>query len=196
MVCAEIAVFVRNCYSLPSRLFKIGGSENLPGKKTRSVTYADDFTDAGSITNLLLWWNTLITLGPLFGYHPEPNKSRLIVKAGMKDIALKTFENTGINITEERKHHLGAVITPIEYRENYVTEKMNTWLNELNVLCDIARIEPQAAYSCFVSGHKHKLTYIIKTIPNIFHQLEKIDELILTKFMPQITGGIYVNMVV
>ena len=33
----------------------------------------------------------------------------------------------------------------------------------------------------------------MKTIPNISHQLEKNDELILTKFIPTITGGIYVN---
>ena len=61
------------------------------------------------------------------------------------------------------------------------------------MLCEIARIEPQAAYKCFVSAYKHKLTYIMRTIPIISHQLEKIDELILTKFIPVITGGIYVN---
>ena len=33
----------------------------------------------------------------------------------------------------------------------------------------------------------------MRTIPNISHQLEKIDELILTKFIPVITGGISVN---
>ena len=55
--------------------------------------------------------------------------------------------------------------------------------------------EPQAAYSCFVSGYKHKPTYIMRTIPNISHQLDKIDHLILTKFIPAITGGTYVNPV-
>ena len=87
MICPEIAVFVKNCYSLPLRLLIIGGSEliscegttqrdpaamatyaiviiplllmlvdraeQLPGKRTKSVAYADDFTGAGSITNLL-----------------------------------------------------------------------------------------------------------------------------------------------
>ena len=101
-----------------------------------------------------------------------------------------SFENTGKNITDGMRH-LGAVIGTIEYRENYVTQKMNNWLDELNMLCDIARIEPQAAYSCFVSWYKHKLTYI--TIPNISHLLEKIDALIVTKIIPAITGGIYVN---
>ena len=115
-------------------------------------------------------------------------------EAHHENFALKTFENTGINITEDSKRHLRAVIGPTEYCENYVTQKANTWLDELNMLCDISRIEPQAAYSCFVSGYKHKATsYIMRTIPNISHQLEKIDELILTKFIPAITGGIYVN---
>ena len=71
---------------------------------------------------------------------------------------------------------------------------MKTWLDELNMLCDTARIKPQTAYSCFVSGYKQKLTYIIRTIPNISNQLEKIDELILTKFIPAITCSIYVNL--
>ena len=103
---------------------------------------------------------------------------------------MKTLENTGINITEDGKRHLGAVTGSIEYRENYVTQKVNTWLDDLNMLCDIARIELQAAYSCFVSGYKHKLAHVIRTIPNISHQLQKIDELIVTKFIPAITGGI------
>ena len=105
---------------------------------------------------------------------------------------LKEFENIDINISEDGKRHWGAVIGSIEYHENYVTQKVNTWLDELNILCDIARIAPQAEYSCFVNGYKHKV-YIMRTIPKMCTQLEKIDELILTKFIPEITGGIYVN---
>ena len=66
----------------------------------------------------------------------------------MKYIALKTFENAGISITEGDKRHLGAVIGSIEYRDNYVTQKVNTWLDELKMLCDFTRIEPQTAYTC------------------------------------------------
>ena len=52
----------------------------------------------------------------------------------MKDIALKTFVNTGIYIIEDVKYHMGAVISSIEYRENCVTQKVNTWLDESNML--------------------------------------------------------------
>ena len=181
MACPEIAVFVRNCYALPPRVFIPGGSELKPcdqyqadqilGKKTKSVAYTDDFTGAGSITNLLHWWNTLTTLGPLFGYYPIPTKCWLIVKPRMKDIALKTFGNTGINITEDGQRHLGVFIGSIEYCENYVTQKVNTWLDELIMLFNITRIEPQAAYSCFVSAYK--VTYIMRIVPNIPHHQEK-----------------------
>ena len=227
VICPEIAVFVKSCYSLPSRLMclcahdlkscegttqgdpaamaiyaiaiiplllmLVDQAEQLPGKRTKSVAYADDLTGAGSIKNLFHWCNTFTTLGPLFGHHPKPTKCWLIVRPRMKYVALKTFESTGINITEDGMGHLGAVIGTIEYRENYVTQKVNNWLDELNMLCDIARIEPQAAYCCFVSGYKHKLTYIMRTISNVSHQLEKTDALILTKFIPAITGGIYDN---
>ena len=54
---------------------------------------------AGSITNLLHWWSILGTLSPLFGYYLEPTKCWLIVKPRMKDIALKAFENTVIQLT-------------------------------------------------------------------------------------------------
>ena len=63
---------------------------------------------------------------PTIGYHPEPTKCWLIVKPRMKDIALKTFKNTDINTTKDGRRHLGAVIGSIEYRENYVTQKVNT----------------------------------------------------------------------
>ena len=38
---------------IPLSLMLVDQSEQLPGKRTKSVAYADDFTGAGSITNLL-----------------------------------------------------------------------------------------------------------------------------------------------
>ena len=47
--------------------------------------------------------------------------------------------------------------------------------------------EPQAAYAAFTSGFKHKLTYFIRTIPNLSELLKPIDEIINTQFIPAIT---------
>ena len=53
----------------------------------------------------------------------------------------------------------------------------------------IAKTEPQAAYTAFVSGFKHRLTYHIRTIRDI--NLAKLDETIDTVFIPAITDGHY-----
>ena len=58
------------------------------------------------------------------------------------------------------------------------------------MLCKIACFEPQAAYSCFVKGFKHKPTFYIRTILNISSHLKRSDEVITTEFIPAITGGI------
>ena len=105
------------------------------------------------------------------------------------------FEDTKINITVNGKRHLGEVIGSEEYRDDYVINKADQIANEQNNLCEIAKVEPQAQYSCFVSGFKHKLNYIMRTIPNISHLLKPIDDIILTKFIPAITDGIKINQV-
>ena len=46
----------------------------------QQVWYADDETAAGSLTNLLTWWQNLTDLGPKFGYSPNATKSILLVK--------------------------------------------------------------------------------------------------------------------
>ena len=72
-------------------------------------------------------------------------------------------------------------------------QKINKWVEDLYVLSEIAKIEPQAAYTCFLSGQKHKLNYYIRTIPGTSNLLRKVDEVILTEFIPVITGGITIT---
>ena len=56
------------------------------------------------------------------------------------------------------------------------------------MLCKIAWYEPQAAYSCFITGYKHLPTHFIRTIPNINNQLKQLDEIVRTEFIPAISG--------
>ena len=58
------------------------------------------------------------------------------------------------------------------------------------MLSKIARSEPQAAYTAFVSSFIHKLTYHIRTMPNIYKQhLSKLDDIVDNVFIPAITEG-------
>ena len=97
-------------------------------------------------------------------------------------------QNVSLKVTDTRiipcPHTLYVNIS------KYVQEKIDQWIKELRVLCKIAWCEPQAAYSGFIKGFKHKPIYFMRTIPNIKTQLKQLDDVIRTEFIPVITGGI------
>ena len=187
-----IAMAVYATATIPLMFIEI--LNELPDSQAKTSAFADDFSAAGSIRNLMQWWKILCDLGPKFGYFPEPSKSWIIIKPGLLEKAVSEFQGTGVKITEDGKRHLGAVIGTEDYREEYMTKKINQWSAEIEVLCRIANIEPQAAHSCFISGYKNRLSYYMRTIPNIGYLLERIDNIITTKLIPAITGGKQVSV--
>ena len=74
-----------------------------------------------------------------------------------------------------------------EGRRKYFEELCDDWCSQLEVLSTIARTEPQAAYAAFTAGFKHKLTYFLRTIPNIADLVERVDNILDSKFIPAIT---------
>ena len=52
---------------MPLLFMLVDQTEQLHGKRLKTVVYDDDFTGASSITNLLHFWNTFATLGALLG---------------------------------------------------------------------------------------------------------------------------------
>ena len=179
IICPLIATYLRNCYTLPSRLFIIGGTEipssvgttqgdptamsiyaiaiiplvlmimeimsTSPNNISKMVAYADDFTAGGTVKDLKYWWERLCELGPKFGYYPEADKTRRIVKNDFYDIANTTFKSTKINVTSNGKRHLGTVIGSKSYKEDYMNEKIDQWIKEVKLLSERAKIEPQCA---------------------------------------------------
>ena len=133
----------------------------------KTAAYADDLIVAGLIDQIRIWWNTLCRLGPKFGYFPEARKSWIIVRENAKERAQTIFDNTTIKVTTDDQRHLGAVIGTANFKQNYMKEKISQWIQELRILNKIASYKPQAAYSCFITGFKHKPTYFMRTIPNI-----------------------------
>ena len=96
------------------------------------------------------------------------------------------FGNTRINLTSEDTRHLGAVIGNHPYKEKYVNELVTNLNNQLRLLSRIADWEPQSPYAAYVSGFKSKLTYFIRTIPDISELLLPLEHTIQQKFLPAI----------
>ena len=216
IICPIIATYVINSYHQQARLFISGGSEITSAEgttqgdptampiyalgsiplldatvtdNTKHAAYADDISCAGKLTSILAWWKKLNIFGPKVGYFPKAKKSWLIVKPEKYETAKDVFKTTKLNITKEGKRHLGAVVGTEEYKIEYVNTKVNEWVKELKFLSKIATFYPQAAYCAFTSGYRQKFNYIIRTIPNISHLLQPVENIIRQEFIPSLFEG-------
>ena len=126
--------------------------------------------------------------GPAFGYFPNPSKTWLVTKQGRFDEASNTFAGSGVNVTLDGRPYLGAVIGSQEYVEEYVSSKVRAWSSSINILRNIAKSQPQAAFSALTHGLLNKWTYLSRVVPDISHLLVPLDDVLRTNLIPAITG--------
>ena len=153
----------------------------------KMVAFADDFSAAGKLASLLQWWTTLLEIGPKFGYYCEPKKSWLITKLETHALAKEVFETTKVKITNSGKINLRSVLGTLSFKREYVNELVTQWISEIEVLSQTAKIEPQAAYCCFTTGFKHKITYLMGTTSSIDEELRRLNAVINKKLIPSFT---------
>ena len=152
--CPIIATFLCNCYAIPALLFIVDGKElrshegTTQGDPTAMATYAlgltplldhlqsvkrsvehvafgDDLAGAGKLEEIKIWWDTLITGGPKYGYYPKPSKLFLIVKQHYKEYTERIFAGSNIKITTEGARHLGAVLGDNQFQRR-ISPKRST----------------------------------------------------------------------
>ena len=156
-------------------------SSGVPHKmkeKARQAAYADDLMGSGTIDELKIWWDLVIRVGPFIGYYAKPSKSWLIVKPGYLEYAKRVFARSGLQITTDGQRHLGAVVGSEQYRAEYVKMKIDGWIEEVEKLGEVARVDPHAAYCAYVFGLQHRYTYLMRTIPRISGELQRLDQAI------------------
>ena len=96
----------------------------------------------------------LVSVGPMYGYFPNPTKSWLIVNC--VDHASALFQNAGISITADGKRHLGAALGSRQFVEEYVQKGVDGWVKEIDRLSSFAVSHPHAAYVAFTHGLSNK----------------------------------------
>ena len=67
-------------------------------RSVKHLAFVVALTGAGKLKEIKIWWNTLITEGPKYGYYPKPSKSFLIVKQHYKEYAERVFAGSNIKI--------------------------------------------------------------------------------------------------
>ena len=218
ILCPRASTILINTYRCPSRLLITGGGEMQSQEgttqgdplampfyavstslliallhssydKVRQVWLADDASAARSLILLKNFFTTLKTEGEKFGYIVNEKKSWQILKKSEDLVdARHIFQGLSIQITTEGQRHLGASIGSSTFKEAYVNGKVNSWLKELENLCNIAESQPPAPYSAFIFGFVHKFTYYLRTIPDIAQLLLPIEQFIASKLIPILFG--------
>ena len=135
ILCQTQATFAINTYREPARPFTIGGKEIKSAEGTTQgdpiamglyavslqplIThlnlsssagqcwFADDASASGTLEELKIWWDELVTDGPQLGYLPNAKKCWLITKPEKEERAKAMFDGTAINISTEvlRRFH-------------------------------------------------------------------------------------------
>ena len=102
--------------------------------------FADDASGAGSIMEIRAWWDAFSTLG----YFPNDRKCWIIVKPAKEGSVREAFKDTTINVTVQGQKHPKAPTGSREYLEEYVSEKVTNWVNDIAKLAEFALSQPQA----------------------------------------------------
>ena len=159
-----------------------------PYNLVQQVWYADDGTAGGSLSNLLEWWHQLIELGPKYGVYPNATKSTLLVKPEYLQDAQQLFSNYDLKITSDGAHVLGSPVGTREFINKWVTDKVQSWVDEIHCLANISLSQPQSGFSALTHGVMNRWTYVFRTCPNTEALLLPLEEAIRTVLIPSITG--------
>ena len=112
----------------------------------------------------------------------------IIKDASQLDYTKELFSDTAIKYTTEGKRHLGATIGSADFRTAYATEKVKEWCDEMEILSDFAKSQPQSAYAAFIHGEQHRFSYFLRTIPGMEIYMEPLDKVVNDKFIPALFG--------
>ena len=134
---------------------------------SKHVAYADDLTGGGKLRHLRDWFDSIIESGPMHGYYAEPTKRWLIVKENLEQEAADIFEGVGVNITTSGKKHFGAVIGTLEYNQEFISNLVMKWVDQIPMLSKIVAFEPQSAYAAFTTCLRHRYTFYMRTVISV-----------------------------
>ena len=112
----------------------------------------------------------------------ECQQNNTFVKSQHYERALQIFAASGVNVTTDATKYLGGYVGPRETCDQLTRGKVSTLITHLEKLSKLAKAEPHAAYSYFVSRFQHTYTYVLR-VTALSEQIWKpLEETIRNKF--------------
>ena len=158
----------------------------------KQVWYADDSAAGSSIKRLREWWDLLEEIGPLYGYFPNSSKTHIITKPKHAESAREVFQGTGITITAEGRRYLGGALGSTSFLQQFISKRVQEWVEEVKILSEFAITQPHAAYAAFTHGLSSKWNYLLRVTDWEEHStselLQPLESVIRSQFIPALTG--------
>ena len=186
--CTQGDITAMALYALGIRPLIDNLGEVVDHEKCKQSWYADDSSAGGQLTEMKTRWDQLCTVGPKYGYYPQASKTILIVKAGFEAKAKAIFGKSRIKISTRGERHMGAVIGSQRFKDEYVSKKVEKWVQDIEQLSNIAKDEPQAALSSFTRAISHRRTYVQRTVLSTGHLFQPLENVIREKLIPALVG--------
>ena len=197
VLCPVIAAYAINTYRKSARLFINGGKEIVSAEgttqgdplamalyalsvqplitslqaasSTKQCWFTDDACGAGSVLEIKKWWDALNSLGPVFGYFPNPKKCWIISKPDKEASVEEVFKDTAVNVTVQGQKHLGAVIGSREYLEEYVSDQLGQRGYQAGRVCSFSAT---SVLCCLHLWPQAPMDLFLRTLPDIQEPLE------------------------
>ncbi|KAL5505424.1 hypothetical protein EMCRGX_G006855 [Ephydatia muelleri] len=151
--------------------------------------YADDSACAGKLSQIRLWLEKLIQLGPAYGYFAEPTKSVLVVAPQFEDVAKNCFKDLGITVSSGHRF-LGGVIGTREYCRNFMKQKVEYWTECVTKVSKAAVRALQAAFSTMTKSLQCECEFVQRVVPDCAETFIPLQHAISDQFFPSLLGGV------
>ena len=102
--------------------------------------------------------------------------------------ALQIFAGSGVNVTIDATKYLRGHVGPRETCDQLTRGKVGKLITHLEKLSELAKAEPHAAYSYFVSRFQHTYTYVQRVTPPSEQIWKPLEETIRNKFITDLFG--------
>jgi len=93
-----------------------------------------------------------------------------------------------VQIRFDGHKHLGAAIGTKQFKESYISKKVEKWVADVKELASVATENPQLSYSAYTKGISHRWTYVQRTMAGISTLFSPLEECISEVLIPAITG--------
>jgi len=110
------------------------------------------------------------------------------VKPQFMEQAKHLFKDTEVKIANSAQRDLGAIIGNKEAVHEELQLKVQKWVDQVEVLAQIAATQPHAAHSAFTLGLRHRWTYLQRTMAPLHNFLQPLEDAIRNRFIPALLG--------